>query len=492
MTAASLQPTVRPEDARLHFDKFGVALHFVAIPMRSAEDTEAEQLRSPFASFEEDLFSYAYAAGRGESAPFVSQIVHTPSAPETVWLILPRPIEYESEGRAIRLCSDSPIPQDGRRRQLAIRASRTDFQSGVSVFHLVFVRATAQGSDPDAGTLNEYDLIMLSKLWQGGEGWNAAEKVRFAWDGTPEASVRELARAVFDLPLVPPDEPQALRLHPPVPVGTIQLITSELSPVLALLRDRKPIEPRLEEAKGLGGILQGLLDFKEIDPQELTDVFAMPKIDGSSFLGMHKGTLLCVMESDRAHETVASTIGVSPYLLLPQALLLHNEAMLKCAETWSQMAPDNDNPSKLEPCINGMLDSLSSYLPNVFHYPHERWLFLKGETSRGLRTRQKELNEKRENLYVRWQQKVARRASFADDFRTSLLVWLALLPIYPEVKDNFWLKVVAFGSLFLIAAGTLLLPRRSLILKAIGGVIHRKSEARKTAEPTVRGEASPS
>jgi len=68
-----------------------------------------------------------------------------------------------------------------------------------------------------------------------------------------------------------------------------------------------------------------------------------------------------------------------------------------------------------------------------------------------------------------------KRRTFADDFRTALLIWLALLPIYPEVKDSMWLKAIAFGGLFLLAAGTVVLPRRSIIERTIQGVVRRRS-----------------
>src|SRR6266550_2646879 len=96
-TTVEPQPKTLEPEPMLTFDEFGVALHFVA-----RTGTKPPTTLSPaFASFEEDLFSYSYVAGRRAegSTPFASALVTTQSAPTTVSLTLPEMIVYTSEGR---------------------------------------------------------------------------------------------------------------------------------------------------------------------------------------------------------------------------------------------------------------------------------------------------------------------------------------------------------------------------------------------------------
>jgi hypothetical protein len=153
-------------------------------------------------------------------------------------------------------------------------------------------------------------------------------------------------------------------------------------------------------------------------------------------------------------------------------VLLHNEALL---DEVSELAvrKDEKDPARLESCVNEMRAALELYVPNVFHYPQERRVFLQGERSRGLRVRRRQLQEQSQNIDTRWQQMVARRASFADDLRTSLLVLLALLPIHALLEHHFTIELILFGVLAVIAAGTVALPRRGAIKEFIPSLAKR-------------------
>jgi hypothetical protein len=456
----------------LEFEDFGVALHFVAPHRHVAYATDEI---NPFTSFEEDLFSYRYGPGRRRLEPdtiFKTEPLEVATSLQTIVLSMPAAIAYESEGAEKTLGLPAPHVGTERRRTLAVKASRTHFpRSNYDVFHLVFVSAGRAGriSAQSEFAIDEYDVVALSKLWQGGEGSRLAEQIRVRPVGGGDAmTIETFALAVFDGELKEAD--RRVRL------GTIQLITRDATCGVAweeiwddidgLCDDERPDTLRhKKQVAGLGGMLQGILDFEEIDTWELADVFAGSKID-SGLVGIHKGTLLCVMESDRSYDVTATRIGVSPYLLLPQAMLLHNEELLDVAARFVSAAQAENDPRKLEDCVNDMGNSLKEFLPNVFHYPQERWLFLQGERSRGLAVRRRQLSEERENLDRLWKQKVATRARFAEDFRNALLVWLAFLPVYPFIQGHVWLEAVAFSGFLLVAVATVALPRRSRLKQA--------------------------
>lgn len=275
--------------------------------------------------------------------------------------------------------------------------------------------------------------MKLSKLWQAGEAFDAAETIRFGWQGG-RGSAWTLAAAVFN-------EPALAERSVPIRVGTIQLVTSEWmgsvswgtiwETVLANKLDEEnggasgefSAETRLETAEviALGGIVQGLLDFAAISGQELGDAFAPLDVDESGLCGVHKGTVLSIAESDRGYKAAVPTIGISPYLLLPQAVLLHNEEQLDEAER-AATRPSGEGRLRMH-------QALANYLPNVFHYAAEQRLLDEGDRSRGLRVRRMQLEAQLAEVDAEWESRVTHRREIADAVRNALLLVLAGLAL---------------------------------------------------------------
>ena len=84
---------------------------------------------------------------------------------------------------------------------MRILASRTLFPaSRYVVYHLALVQAPSQPID-------EYDVVVLSKLWQGGESWKAENGIFFDLEGgPPDLTVRTLATHVFAPKADPKDD----------------------------------------------------------------------------------------------------------------------------------------------------------------------------------------------------------------------------------------------------------------------------------------------
>jgi hypothetical protein len=159
------------------------------------------------------------------------------------------------------------------------------------------------------------------------------------------------------------------------------------------IRDREGGAEPSDAVIAVGGLVQGLLDFEQIDADELADVFKDVEIEEELVSTFHKGTLLVVSASDRAFsaEHVRLSIGVSPYLLVPHAVLLHNEWWLKNALDLLEDAgkPGRHKLGRLESARPDVSKTLSQRLvPNVFHYPEERALYDTGRTSRALDRRE--------------------------------------------------------------------------------------------------------
>jgi hypothetical protein len=320
----------RSERPVLEFADYGVAFHLGARQpdeFSNEERVAAEEAHSSpearaLESYERDMLLYAYR----HVAPLRTHPVADRS-PAEAGVVFPGELAFESEGKPIRLaCSGA---ESGERvRQATVFASRTLFdRSPVTVLTLV-LRPRSAG-DP-LSALNEYDVIKLAKLWEGGErlpepGSRQEERgpvlielegrrtgfgqfaQKFIPDGWSFWAYRgeELASALRT-PAVESEEQSSdaeSRRH--YRVGTIALRLPATDESRELLEDAQAVKelsdglPGLDSTRwrrvvALGGVMQGLLDFEEIGPAELSDVFAEAQLDDQSLLAFHKGTLLSV------------------------------------------------------------------------------------------------------------------------------------------------------------------------------------------------------
>lgn len=436
-----------PEEAAFSISRYGVAFHFVT----RGEPRELPPASEQFASFERDLLAYSYR----DTPPFASSAIHVPDPCRRVKLQFSRELRFVSEGRTCTLVADDRAP-----RELRLRASKTQFRSGITVWHLVL--RPREGSR--SARLGEYDLIKLAKLWEGGEevrgefaGHGAESCVRLLGD-RDDWTLRELAAAVFGSGFAE----QAPR------AGILQLMVDEddrktWHSVWAGLR-KGQAEPGIDVslplrsgkqrrlAEGVAGLIQALVDFEEIDDQELRDVYAAFDIGEDGLQGIHKGTLLHIGISDRPFDVAQASFGTSPYLLVPHAVLLHNEEVLEQAAEAGAKAATARGLGELEAALRTMQRSLEQdYVSNVFHYPGEQRIYERGSTSRGLAARQHELHAQLSPLRAKWDEKVNRRRGIADDVRNGLLLVLSYATFrqaFPGVAD--WILIL--GLVLLTAA----------------------------------------
>jgi hypothetical protein len=186
--------------------------------------------------------------------------------------------------------------------------------------------------------------------------------------------------------------------------------------------------------EGLAGIVQGLIDFEKIGVDELSDVFD-GIVEGSTLLALHKGTLVTVEHEDRPMEKDRPEYYVSPYLFLPQALLLHNEALLDRANRAWKVTVKDVHARVLQDSAEVMQTALDAdFLPNVFHYPSERKLYKHGHKSRAINERASQLRMRLREVNAKYEFKIASRRTRADDIRNLFLLILSytsLRQIFP-------------------------------------------------------------
>lgn len=420
----------RKERPTLEFSEYGVAGHFVV-----ECGTHWKELPEPsdaFDSFERDILAYAYRA----APPFRTTPIELPETLSTVTVRFPPKLVFRSENREVTLHRDSTSP---RRRSFSLKASRTDFlETDLSVLHVVLGPTDASHSK-----LDEYDLIKLAKVWEGGEVRERGERFEpgepQGWLGfeTDDGDVPFLSladRIVGEARLRERTFDRRLRTYR---VGTIQLLTEGLEygdrqpirdlaqrplwkEIAALVDDAGQFESHAEAQGGAGdlrwrrlraagGIVQGLLDFETIDASELSEVFDEFRIEDEAVLGFHKGTLFYMAPEERAWTVTRDTIGVSPYLLVPHAVVLFNEERLKEArQAGSTVAQQSTKRLLSKGAYDAVKNARSSmasilsrdFLPNVFHYPQERWLYERGHESRGLTSLKEEVGGRLEDASI--------------------------------------------------------------------------------------------
>jgi hypothetical protein len=414
----------KDERPALSLDTYAVGLHLVGSGGAQVDHEPVDSLDARLEAYERDILAYMHR----DEPPFRTRTV---GIFDNVSVEFPGTWLYQSDqaGWVRLVCADAP--EGRRRRSLMVTASRTDFRrSGTSVLHIVFHPIQGVGES----ALNEYDVIKLMKLWEGGEGFPTPgspaeakdERIRFTGAGIQSGSLEDLARAIFGAgvellryadgtearsaplgvghPLVePPHSPVAYR------VGTLDLAMPEgrsgnLFADIQGLTDSRGVpseDERLRPLLAVGGIIQGLLGFDEIESEELADVYEGVECEDESLVGFHKGTLVALdYTSQRLY---GSPMSINPYLAIPHGVLAHNEERLKRAyakglglganrnsngrsRSGSAKATRGGPPLTIGEVRQRLLEidgSIDDLVGNVFHYTSERTLYDAGYASRG-------------------------------------------------------------------------------------------------------------
>ena len=477
------QSPERIETPVLGIEDFIVAFHIAATRRGRPEpetDVDREGSPSPLRSYERDMLSYAYR----DTGNLSTTVLRSSELPDNgcVKIGFPSRTEYESDTENESERNDRvSICRSGKEGAVTLRAAITEFKkSNISILHIIlssFQKSAGSEESLTGYDLDEYDLIKLIKLWEGGEGQpdpgSSEEDLKakqkeiphfFVGDGDP-LSLRQLADMIFKHQfrfaarvgtvevVLSPDRPASEDKAASQEEGTIRspdkgdaqdgkaVQDKEDKPAhwffegLRLVReDRAAFE---EYAKDLGssqlvavgGVVQGLLDFDEIDTTELADVFEGFAEDGRciyeegiSITGFHKGTLLQI----KSGKNRDSPVGLSAYLLVPQAVLLHNDDVLRQSAECSSRLADVRNAGRRERLRNSKLRIaktqedvekqralLSHLMVNVFNYVSERTLFRAGQEVRGLDDREREMQQRLSDDSQQLEARLKRRDTYS-------------------------------------------------------------------------------
>ncbi len=451
---ASLGPileALRMEAPVLASDSATVCLHWVC------EDgvAGAAEPCPVFCSMERDLLSYNFQ----EPPPFVTHCVtrggNCATGNESGFEIevrFPSLTRYRSEGRdEVRLCGAT-------RRRLRGLLSCTRFHDArIAVWHLALRPAAGEWFD-------EYDLIKLIHLYDGvTEETRLHEEARFTIAGREPVDVGGMLSAVARLRCADgaaPGRPVA---------GTVELIDrSGEGGLLAALESMRKGQREAARAPGamaridaLCGVVTGIFDFDEIDLAEAEDTLTATLRAPGSFMRLHRRTLVYVADQDRALDATRETVGISPYLIIPHAVLIFNEALLREANREADRVAGLDAPSldaltAARALIDENLNAL--WLPNVFNYDTERTIYARGLAGRGAIDRQRSVRRKLQEIESWIAKGWQIRRDNSEMAIAILLMWISLVqikdPVYAAIEEAFgiakedaqWQAWLAFGA----------------------------------------------
>ncbi|MCP4246870.1 MAG: hypothetical protein GY778_07460 [bacterium] len=348
---------------------------------------------NPFVSYEKDILAHAFQDGRRLAS-------HAWSV-RRGRLSFPDALEYETEGRVYRLTA--------KRTNVRVQVfpTCTEFQHGVTVYHLTL--RPAEGEH-----FNEYDLIKLVKIYGGGqEPCRPVTRVRLGGGRKAGHPLLEVAADIFGQ-----SEPWENALV----TGTVELckpdevqgeVGSKLKGLLTEIGQNRTsagyllddlFEEEKQQAKEqekdrnvrppgpgyllktFGGIVSGIFDFEAIDGSELVDVIEPTVIEAEGLLRIQKGTLFFYCDDDdRAFKAAEKDIGNSPYWIIPQAALLHNEMVIRRAEDLLHQARRANSSTRLESCYRQAGRLLRrALLSNEYPSTTEKLFFERGHGARGL------------------------------------------------------------------------------------------------------------
>lgn len=407
-------PDLDLESPELRFTECGIALHFVSDFQGSADGVRMHAFHSEPLSFNNAKFLIEFE--------------------------IPAVFHYEAEGTDKALVSEHGSP---RRIRFNAHLSSTIVAGLREVLHLVINPELRQLAETTRdGSLTAYDIIKLSKLWAGGERprfmKSASSQLRFRADVSQSDWIDSQLTSYDDLGgiinaylkhHVRDSSPKALALVG----GTIQILLGDdqagqtvFREIVAIASDDELPTPAHERPPAISrallemaGIKTSILDFEYVDALEIDETFRhsiMPN-EEAFFLGLHKGTLVHFSVNDRAYREAKANIGISPYLLFPHAVLLHNEQCLLEAKAAAEGTFGEQEIGTLRSAELKIREKVQQHMqPNVFEYATEQAIYTFGHRARGLDKLREALDDQLEGINGRLEEEADKKKYGSEVF----------------------------------------------------------------------------
>ncbi|MEY3728136.1 MAG: hypothetical protein RL098_1608 [Bacteroidota bacterium] len=180
------------------------------------------------------------------------------------------------------------------------------------------------------------------------------------------------------------------------------------------------------------GFALGIFDFERMDFDEVTDTLIPRKANENYLLLLNRGILLCACHDDDMFASTLGAIGMSPYLLIPNMVLVNNEYTLnRIDKAIEQLYKGHDQKNKIALSelrkVRAEIDHWlnDNYLPNIFQYPSEKDLYEFGTDHRGILIYKSNLENSIQTLDDLKDELIANRQENSDLMMTILLTLLS-------------------------------------------------------------------
>lgn len=400
-----------------------------------------------FNSFERDILAYRFL----RRPPLVSMCAD--ERPRAIELHFPAETTYLTEGRGVTLRA--------ARTRIGATATVTFSrfpESGVRVWH-VTLRPRSADTDPVGdgaegtsakGAFTEYELIKLIALYDGSqEASNVQREVRASFPGGPPLPLDFFLYALTGGTLVGATfragtiEADLGTDSSAVPWERLLTLADTAEPESRIAREFGQLSADAEVWSALlacSGIAQGIFDFERMTTGELAEVLR-PNLrsEGPRWKSVNCGTVFDLNVEDEMLAVTERTTGLTPYLLIPHAVALHNEFVVDAAEYHVDAVRSDRGVRRLDLAAGAGERLLRRYLvPNVFQYSSERELYTRLGEHRSSDWKRESVEAKLREL----EHRVEREKSFKQNRSEFYITWflgllslVALIDLYDFFQD---------------------------------------------------------
>lgn len=449
------------ESSAIQFKRVSLCVQLSHETPKQINEVPCEQ----FHSYETDLLSYHFQRDRPITSRFLPELSIAP-----IQIHFPPIYAFHSEGRTNHMANERTTIQAN------LKISQTHFHASENTVWSV----TLMNCEDDY--FSELEIIKLSSYFGSSqERTGLKDNIQFSKPGGEKMNLSDFISSTLNL------------TETPISIGSgiIQLETAEIisnnnqiqlnwgefydeltesfsnpdSPNIALNTKYNNDESYTTFLNLMCGFALGIFDYNRMGFDEVVDTLQLLKGDNSYLLFINRGIMLNLCHEDEMFESVLENIGISPYLLIPNAALNNNTFYL---ESTLKKLSDLEFSTQathvlLEERKQAEHALLKGVVNNIFHYKTEKNLFQFCSTERNHSIMIQEIEANLDELKHIVDERKTKREDRSDLFMTLLLTVLSCLQfqgIFQSVANNnlfmSWVYTVTFSLTITFMIYTLL------------------------------------
>lgn len=449
------------ESSKFKFNRVSICVQFSLIESKSLVKNPCEH----FHSYETDLLSYHFQRDR----PFTTR--YQPDLfKHDIEIHFPETYTFHSEGRSYEISNERKIIK------ARLQISRTDFSNSENtVWSIVLM-------NQDDDYFSELEIIKLSSYFGSSqERTNLETQIKFYSPQVKnslcfEFFVSEILGLKMSEKII---RGQDVENDISLGSGILQIDTAEITMnqnnieldweefyqlmnsslgkenAYLELNNKYDYDPMYQSFLNLlCGFALGIFDFNRMGFDEVVDTLQLLKGDNGYLLFVNRGVMMNLCHEDEMFEAVIENIGISPYLLIPNAVLNNNtfylESTLNNLKSIDFDLETNDTLQKMRKTADNALNS--GVISNVFHYKTEKIIFDFCSTERNHFILEDKINANIEELQQILDDRKSTREDRSDLLMTLLLTVMSCLQfqgIFQSISDDnikmSWVYTITFS-----------------------------------------------